>query len=169
MPEKPGDGVERLTPEILAALPFDVELLVEPPDPDPNWHRGALQMYEGLLKDPARLWMGPVAWAIAWIMAESISRELFPQAIGVVEGGIDPDTGESVPGHVAKERIPLKGQTITALMKWASLNGIHEEDRLKLKKAVTFNEQPKTTIDTDEDAAEIVVMRPGHFQLPEAQ
>lgn len=158
------DGVTSYAPEDLENFPFDIETLVEPPPGDAEWHPAAKRMYESLLVDPARIWMGPVAWAIAWVMAENLSREMYPQVIGVVEGGIDPMTGERVPGHVARETVPMKGTSITALLNWAKANGIHEQDRLALRKEVTLN-VPAVAEETG-TMADVVQIRPGYFQTP---
>lgn len=157
-------GVSQYSPEDLESFPFEIETLVEPPAADPEWHPAAKRMYEAMLRDPARIWMGPTAWAISWVMCENVSREMFPQAIGVVEGGIDPDTGERVPGHVARETVPMKGTTITALLKWAAVNGVHELDRLALRKEVTFNVPAE--VEETGTMADVVQIRPGYFQTP---
>lgn len=159
------DGVIQYTAEDLESFPFDIETLVDPPDPDAQWHPAAKRLYESMLRDPVRIWMGPAAWAISWVMCENVSREMYPQAIGVVEGGIDPDTGERIPGHVARETVPMKGTTITALLKWAAVNGVHEQDRLALRKEVTFNTRA-TTNDEVDVSADVVPIRPGGFFQP---
>lgn len=127
-------------------LPFDVELLVEPPAADPDWHDIARMQYEALLKDPARVWMGPADWALSYLICENISREMKPQVIGVVDGGYDPETGETVAGHVAREVVPMKGTAINAIIKWATMIGITEGARLALRREVTFNNPPKADL-----------------------
>jgi hypothetical protein len=141
-----------ISAEQLASLPFEVETLVEPPTADSTWHPAAKQIYDALLRDPARLWMGPAAWAVTWLMCETVSREMYPQAIGIVEGGIDPETGDKISGHVAREKVPMKGTTINALLKWTAANGVHEAERLAIRKAITLNnvEQPSAPVGDDE-------------------
>lgn len=147
-----GNAVAEISAEELASLPFEIETLVQPPVPDPTWHEVAKQLYAAMLRDPARMWMGPAAWAVTYLMCETVSREMYPQAIGIVEGGVDPETGERVAGHVARESVPMKGTTINALLKWTAVNGIHEGERLAIRKAVTLNnvEQPTHQIDEDD-------------------
>jgi hypothetical protein len=147
-----GNAMVEVSAEQLASLPFRVETLVEPPEPEPNWHPVAQQIYAALLRDPARLWMGPAAWAIAWLMCENVSREMYPQAIGIVDGGIDPETGDRVAGHVARESVPMKGTTINALLKWSAANGLHESERMAIRKVVGFNavDQPIAPVDDDD-------------------
>src|SRR5690242_4292383 len=82
---KAGGDAQVYGPEEMAKLPFEVELLVEPPEPHPKWEPGAKQFYEAMLRDPARMWMGPADWATAWLMCENISRELAPQYVGIRE------------------------------------------------------------------------------------
>jgi hypothetical protein len=119
----PASGaMEEFTAEQLASLPFDIETLVEPPPVNEDWHDVARMVYSAMLRDPARLWMGPAAWAIAYLMCENISREMKPQAIGIVEGGLDPETGDQVSGHVAHAVVPMKG-TISKAIKF---NGVEQ-------------------------------------------
>lgn len=160
------EGITQYSPEDLESFPFDIETLVEPPPADTTWHPAARRMYEAMLRDPARIWMGPTAWAITWIMAENMSREMYPQVIGVVEGGVDPETGERIPGHVAREVIPMKGTSINALMSWAKANGVHEQDRLALRKEVTLNTKASTNDDVGDVSGDVVPIRPGYFQTP---
>jgi hypothetical protein len=147
--------MEDISEEELKSLPFEIETLVEPPPQDEEWHEIAKMVYGAMLRDPARLWMGPAAWAIAYLMCESISREMKPQAIGIVEGGIDLETGEQLAGHVARETVPMKGATITSILKWTGLNGLHEAERLAISKVIKFNavDQPTHQVD-DEEVAE---------------
>jgi len=49
----------------------------------------------------------PSDWAWAWIVAESISRDLKPQVVGIVE-----ETGE-----VVRAIIPMKGASLAAYLK----------------------------------------------------
>lgn len=144
-------------------LPFEVELLVQPPAADDEWHEVARMQYDALLRDPARIWMGPADWALSYLMCESLSRELKPQAIGIVDGGYDPETGETVAGHVAREIVPMKGNTVTAVLKWYASIGVTESARLGLRKEVTFN-QPETNLKSVGEG-DVVQIRPkeGHF------
>lgn len=143
---KPPEGQEPedVGPDQMAAMPFDIDYEPEPPEPDEDWHPTSRMLYDSLLRDPARIWMGPADWATAYLMCESISRELYPQVVGVVDGGIDLETGEKIAGHVARETVPMKGQTITAFLKFCAQLGITEGGRLSLRKQVTFH-TPATT------------------------
>lgn len=134
---------EQVDDALFADLPFEVDTIAEPPPVNPEWHEIAKMQYEHLLRDPARIWMSSADWALSYLMCESISREMKPQAIGVVDGGYDPETGENVAGHVARELVPMKGQTITAVLKWYSAIGVTEGARMALKKELTLNRKPK--------------------------
>lgn len=139
---KPGGDAQVFTPEDMAKLPFEIELLVEPPTPSEKWEHGAVQFYEALLRDPARIWMGPADWAAAWLICENMHRELAPQYVAVKEGGIELDTGEKIADSVVRERLPIKGASLTAYIKWMSSMGIGEASRMALRKEVTFHEAP---------------------------
>jgi len=145
-------------------LPFDVELLVEPPAADESWHKIAIMLYEAIMRDPARVWMGPADWAMTYLMCENVHREMSPQVIGIVDGGYDPETGERVAGHVARDVVPMKGTSIAALLKWTNGIGLSEGARLALRKEVTFNAAPK--IDTHEPSEdEVASTREGFFSV----
>lgn len=128
-----------LGPDDFDQLPFEVETLVEPPPPSDRWEPAALAFYEATLRDPARIWMGPADWAFHWIICENLHRELAPQYVAVAEGGVDLETGEKVSDHVVRERLPMKGASLTAYLKWAGMVGIGEASRLALRREVTFN------------------------------
>lgn len=160
-PKAGGDAIQ-LGPEELARLPFDVELMVEPPEAHEKWEPGARQLYDALLRDPARMWMGPADWATAWLMCENISRELAPQYVAVAEGGVNLETGEKESDRVVRERLPIKGASLTAYIKWMSSQGIGEASRLALRKEVTFHEAPAQLASVSE--LDVVDTREGHFQ-----
>jgi hypothetical protein len=159
-PKHGGDALV-LGPDELKSLPFDIELLVEPPPADPKWEPGALQIYEATLRDPARIWMGPVDWATHWFVCENLSRELAPQYVATVEGGVDVDTGEQIAGHVVHERMPIKGATLTACLKWLAMIGVGESSRLALRREVTFHHEAKVEL---ADVTDITPTREGFFQ-----
>lgn len=157
-----GEAIE-LTPEDLAKLPFDVELLVEPPDPADYWEHPAKQLYEATLRDPARVWMGPVDWAAHWLICESIHRDLAPQYVALAEGGMELETGEKIADRVVRERIPIKGSSLAAYMKWFGMVGIGEGSRLALRREVTFNNPPRAALASVTEL-DVAPTREGHFQ-----
>lgn len=149
-------------PEQFKNLPFEVGALDEPPPAADDWHDTAKLLYNNLTKDPARIWMGPYDWALAYLIHETISRELKPQVIGIVEGGINIETGEHEAGRVAREVIPIKGATITAFLKWAMANGITEAGRLSIRKEISFYQAPTSTEASEDDVQET---REGFFSI----
>lgn len=160
----PGAGEAILLgPDDFDQLPFEVETLVEPPPPGEKWEQGARDFYEATLRDPARIWMGPADWAFHWIICENLHRELAPQYVAVAEGGVDLETGEKVSDHVVRERLPIKGASLNAYLRWASLIGIGEASRLALRREITFNQEPTTELASVHDL-DVADTREGIFQ-----
>lgn len=162
-PAPAGGRAKEITPDQMEQLPFVIELLVEPPEPDEAWHDIAKMLYRALLRDPARIFMGPADWAYSYVMTESLSRELKPQVVGIVEGGYDAETGETIAGHVAREIVPMKGNTLTAIQKWLQSLGVTEAARIGMGKEITFNQLPTATAEPTED--EVVETREGFFSI----
>lgn len=152
-----------LGPDDFDKLPFEVETLVVPPGPGKKWHPAAVEFYEATLRDPARIWMGPADWALHWIICENLSRELAPQFVAMAEGGIDPDTGEKLADRVVRDRVPMKGASLTAYLKWAGMIGIGEASRLALRREVTFNQPPSAHLASVTEL-DIADTREGVFQ-----
>lgn len=149
-----------LGPDDFDALPFDVETLVTPPPAGEKWEPAALAFYEATLRDPARIWMGPADWAAHWIVCENLSRELAPQYVATID---DPQGNLEAEDRVIRERVPMKGASLTAYLKWMGMIGIGESSRLALRREVTFNQEPRAQLAsvTELDVAET---REGIFQ-----
>jgi hypothetical protein len=77
------------------------------PKEDDDWHPAAKRWYTSLRKSGQQAFYEASDWAWAWIVAESISRDLKPQVVGIVE-----DTGE-----VVRAIIPMKGASLAAYLK----------------------------------------------------
>jgi hypothetical protein len=77
------------------------------PKEDEDWHPAAKRWYTSLRKSGQQAFYEASDWAWAWIVAESISRDLKPQVVGIVE-----ETGE-----VVKAIIPMKGASLAAYLK----------------------------------------------------
>jgi hypothetical protein len=152
-----GDAIA-ITPDDMKRLPFDVELLVEPPAPDDEWEPAAKRVYEATLRDPARIWMGPLDWAAHWLICESLSRDLAPQYVATMEGdNLEPED------RVVRERIPMKGASLTAYLKWFGMIGVGESSRLALRREVTFNEAPRAELASVSEL-DVAPTREGFFQ-----
>lgn len=152
-----------LGPNDFDQLPFEVETLVKPPPPNEKWEPGAKAFYEATLRDPARIWMGPADWALHWIVCENLHRELAPQFVAVAEGGADLETGERIADRVVRERLPIKGASLTAYLKWAGMIGVGESSRLALRREVSFN-KPESTHLASVTELDVADTREGVFQ-----
>lgn len=72
-----------------------------------SWHPAAKQWYESLAESGQSAFYEPSDWATAWVIAESMSRDLSPQVVGVNE-----NTGE-----VVKASVPINGARLSAYLK----------------------------------------------------
>lgn len=111
---------------------------VEMPVADEQWHPIARLWYESLSESGQRVFYEPSDWATAYLIAESISRDLKPQFVGISESG-----------EVLKEKIPMKGASLTAYLRAMTALLVTEGDRrrshLELQRAAQ--------VDADEEAA----------------
>lgn len=96
--------------------------IVEIPEPDASWHPIALLVYESLPDSGQSQFYEPSDWAAAYLVCESISRDLSPQFVAVTE------SGESV-----YETIPLKGASLAAYLKAMSVLMVTEGDRRRMR------------------------------------
>lgn len=80
---------------------------VEIPEPDKNWHPIAKRWFAGLAKSGQSVFYEQSDWDFAYLVAESLSRDLKPQVIGM-----NPETGKPV-----RATIPLKGASLSAYLK----------------------------------------------------
>lgn len=95
---------------------------VEIPAADSKWHPVAKRWFESLASSGQMAFYQASDWATAYLVAESMSRDLKPQPIGV-----DEETGKPV---VAV--IPLKGASLTAYLKAFTALMVTEGDRRRL-------------------------------------
>lgn len=75
----------------------------EQPAPDEAWHLIARRIYDSLAESGQSHYYEPSDWAAAYLMCESISRDLQPQFVGFTDSG-----------EVITESIPLKGASLSA-------------------------------------------------------
>ena len=80
---------------------------VDVPEADEHWHAVARHWYESLGRSGQSAFYEPSDWALAYMLAESISRDLKPQVVGVNE-----ETGKPVMAV-----IPMKGASLAAYLK----------------------------------------------------
>lgn len=113
------DGVELIKINLDELIAGEVEV----PAADPNWHPIATHFYESLQKSGQAIWLEPSDWSVAYILAESLSRDLKPQFVGMSE-----ETGEAI-----LMTIPLKGSSLSSYLKAFSALLVTEGDRRRLR------------------------------------
>lgn len=108
------------------AVPVDKSAagaVVEAPAANSKWHSVAKRWYESLAQSGQAVYYEPSDWATAYLIAESMSRDLKPQPIGVKE-----ETGVPVMAS-----IPLKGANLGAYLKAFTVLLATEGDRRRLR------------------------------------
>ena len=96
---------------------------VEVPEPDPDWHPVARRWYESLAASGQSQFYEPSDWATAYLLAESISRDLKPQVVG-----LHPETGKPV-----RAAIPMKGASLAAYLRGMTSLMVTEGDRRRAR------------------------------------
>lgn len=114
--DETGLDLERVDIAQLASL--DVEI----PVADPNWHEISKMMWDSLKRSGGSIFLEPSDWAVAYLLCESISRDLSEQVVGITESG-----------EVIKSEIPLKGASLTAYLKGFASLMMLEGDRRRLR------------------------------------
>lgn len=118
------------------------------PEADPKWHPVARQWFDSLARSAQARFYEPSDWSTAFLLAESISRDLKPQPIGV-----HPETGEAVMAS-----IPMKGASLAAYLKGMSALMVTEGDRrrnnMEIRRADAVNQaNPKGVVSIEERRA----------------
>lgn len=136
VPKRSDQVRRRNAPEVpidTAPAATDVEI----PEPDKSWHPIALRWYLSLADSGQSHWYEPSDWALAYLIAESMSRDLKPQVVGV-----------SIDGKAVKATIPLRGASMSSYLKAMTSLLVTEGDRRRLR-----IELSKPQVDDDEAAA----------------
>lgn len=141
----PPHPIVKVGPDAAEQLPFRLNFAPEPPAAPDHWHPFVIDLWEGLLADPARLWMGTGAWATNFVMCENLSRMLLPRIAATIPAG---EGGEA---QVIREEIPLAGSELAGVIKWLEKVGIYEGDRLRIQKEITFHPAPKVDTEATDD------------------
>lgn len=110
------------------------------PDAAETWHPVASRWFESLKISGQRKFYEPSDWAMAYLIAESISRDLNPQFVGVTAG----DQSEPI-----YEVIPLKGASLSAYLKAMGNLLATEGDRRRASIELHRGE----VVDEDEEAS----------------
>lgn len=108
------------------------------PTPDEEWHPVARRWFDSLSASGQSRFYEPSDWATAYLIAESISRDLNPQVVGVTERG-----------DAVFESIPLKGASLSAYLKAFGNLLTTEGDRRRASVELQRGELS----DADEDAS----------------
>lgn len=97
------------------------EVVVAPPAVE-SWHPIAKSWYESLATSGQSRFYEPSDWATAVLVAESMSRDLSEQVVGITDSGM-----------VVKDVIPLKGASLGAYLKAFSVLMVTEGDRRRVR------------------------------------
>jgi len=116
----------------------------EVPASDAKWHPVARGWFESLAKSGQSRFYEPSDWATAYLIAESMTRDLNPQFVGFQF------TGKGEQQEAVFETIPLKGASLSAYLKAMSNLLVTEGDRRR----VQLELQRGGEVDRDELAAD---------------
>lgn len=104
----------------------DASVDVEAPPALKSWHPAARRWFESLAESGQSAFYEPSDWATAYVLAETMSRELRPRVVGVTKDG-----------DVIKASVPISGASLSAILKGCSTLGVTEGDRLRLRIELT--------------------------------
>lgn len=91
-----------------------------------KWHPVAKRWYESLSKSGQSRFYEESDWAAAWVLAESISRELSPQVVKVLDSG-----------QIVKAHVPPTGAALSAWLKGMTALLVTEGDRRRAQIELT--------------------------------
>jgi len=97
---------------------------VEVPEADPAWHPVAVRWFESLADSGQSAFYEPSDWALAFVLAESISRELQPQPVVI---------GKGDDARVEMFAMPPKGASLAAWLKGMTALMVSEGDRRRMR------------------------------------
>lgn len=108
------------------------------PEPNPDWHPVARQLYDSLPKSGQSAFYSSADWATAYTLAESISRDLQPKL-----------AGKDVDGELIYEDKPISGTNLSAYAKLMNDLLMTEGSRRRVKvelQKTGADEQPDDTL-----------------------
>lgn len=126
----------------------DRVVAVECPPADENWHSIAKMLYTSLQDSGQSMFYEPSDWAAAYLVCESISRDLDEQVVGVTE------TGQTV-----KDFIPMKGASLGAYTKILGELGVTEGSRRRLSIELTRAQPERPAGELPEGVVDITSAR----------
>lgn len=94
------------------------------PEPDQSWHPVATRWFESLAASGQAQFFEPSDWGTAYMIAESISREMNPQPMVV---------GHGTSAEIEMVSLPPKAASLAAWLKGASSLLATEGDRRRLR------------------------------------
>jgi hypothetical protein len=106
------------------------------PDADPGWHRAARMLYESLPQSGQAEFYQQSDWMAAWLLCESISRELEPQP--VVAAGV-----------IELHALPPKGAAMNSWRSTMAALLVTEGDRRRLRLELEREEAPEEVTSID--------------------
>jgi hypothetical protein len=116
---------------------------VKPPPVNSDWHPIAKRWFKSLKDSGQSIYYEPSDWGMAYVLAESMSRDLNPQVVAVPES-----TGEPV-----FETVPMKGASLAAYLKGMTALLVSEADRRRAGVELTRKPEPSSE---DQEQATVV-------------
>lgn len=104
---------------------------------DADWHPIAVQLYESLEQSGQSMFFEPSDWAAAYLICESISRDLADQWINV---------GTVMEPEMEKQKVPMKGANLAAYLKGLGELGVTEGSRRRLSIELTRAQPEKLAL-----------------------
>ena len=92
------------------------------PPANSRWHPVARHIYESLQSSGQSKFYEASDWAAAYLLAESLSRDLKPQVVGE----------DALTGKMFRACVPLKGASLAAYLKGFAALGVTEGDRRRM-------------------------------------
>lgn len=140
-----GHSPTRAIPVVKLDLADIIAQEVEIPVANEKWHVVALQIWESLTESAQSVYYEPSDWAVAYLMCESLSRDLKPQVVGVNE-----ETGQPV-----MAKIPLKGASLSAYIKMMTNLLVTEVDRRRAGVEIVRAQHQSTPEELDDNVTKL--------------
>jgi antitoxin (DNA-binding transcriptional repressor) of toxin-antitoxin stability system len=132
---KPGDPVDTAAGAVAVGAPAA----------NSKWHPVAKRWFESLKASGQAVFYEPSDWATAQLVAESLSRDLKPQVVGV-----------TMDGKPVRAVVPLRGSSLAAYLKAMSALVVTEGDRRRVRLEL---ERRKTESGEAADVSELAAYR----------
>ena len=132
VPKRTEERRRRNKPEIPVA---QVEVVgpVAIPKANPKWHPVAKSIFESLQSSGQSKFYEASDWSTAYLLAESLSRDLNPQFVGLAEKKtVTKDGALTTETKPVMQRLPLKGASLAAYLKGFAALGVTEGDRRRM-------------------------------------